>query len=91
MAFLVEDLLDEDDYDDDFVCDWIDGLPFQDDDELVNDRIDGLPFQDDDKWINDGIDGMGFPEHDIVQQEERKVGSGNKVFAKVRSFLGRKN
>lgn len=48
MAYLIEDLLDEDDYYDDFVYDGIDGLPFQDDDKLVNDRIDGLPFQDDD-------------------------------------------
>lgn len=48
MAYLIEDLLDEDDYYDDFVYDGIDGLPFQDDDEWVNDRIDGLPFQDDD-------------------------------------------
>ena len=48
MAYLIEDLLDEDDYYDDFVYDGIDGLPFQDDDEWVNDGIDGLPFQDDD-------------------------------------------
>lgn len=48
MAYLIEDLLDEDDYYDDFVYDGIDGLPFQDDDEWVNDGIDGLPFQGDD-------------------------------------------
>lgn len=48
MAYLIEDLLDEDDYYDDFVYDGIDGLPFQDDDEWVNEGIDGLPFQDDD-------------------------------------------
>ena len=48
MAYLIEDLLDEDDYYDDFVYDGIDGLPFQDDGEWVNDGIDGLPFQDDD-------------------------------------------
>ena len=86
MAYLIEDLLDDDDFDDDFVCDGIDGLPFQDDDEWINDGIDGLPFQDDDKWINDGIDGMGFPGNNIVKEE--KV--NNKVLSKVISFF-RKN
>ena len=95
MAYLIEDLLDDDDFDDDFVCDGIDGLPFQDDDEWVNDRIDGLPFQDDDKWINDGIDGMGFPEstqamfiteslHDIKELIKALGGDGKTIL----SFAG---
>ena len=85
MPYLIEDLLDEDDYYDDFVYDGIDGLPFQDDDEWVNDGIDGLPFQDDNKLVNDRIDGLPFQDDDIVKEEK----SSNKVFSKVREFFRR--
>ena len=43
MAYLIEDLLDDDDFDDDFVCDGIDGMGFPDNnivkEEKVNNKV----------------------------------------------------
>lgn len=44
MAYLIEDLLDEDDYYDDFVYDGIDGLPFQDDDIVKEEKSSNKVF-----------------------------------------------